>query len=106
MSWAAAIPGPPGGRRLIQPRQGGSRRRPNNQNWKSAMTRSDGRIDRTRHWGSALARALLPVWAVATLCWLGTPTRALAEVLDEPESLTEGSDALVRVHFDVRVQYQ
>jgi hypothetical protein len=31
---------------------------------------------------------------------------ALAAILDEPETLTEGSDAVVRVHFDVRVQYQ
>jgi tetratricopeptide (TPR) repeat protein len=53
-------------------------------------------------WGLPRLRAQ---WLVA-LGWLVAITPALATVLDEPESLTEGSDAVVRVHFDVRVQYQ
>jgi len=53
-------------------------------------------------WGLTCLRAPL----VAALCWLAAATPALATILDEPESLTEGSDAVVRVHFDVRVQYQ
>ena len=51
---------------------------------------------------SSLLFALL----LAAMCWLGAAAPALAAILDEPESLTEGSDAVVRVHFDVRVQYQ
>jgi tetratricopeptide (TPR) repeat protein len=31
---------------------------------------------------------------------------AVASTLDEPESLIQGADAVVRLHFDVRVQYQ
>src|SRR5438445_23135 len=53
-------------------------------------------------WGSARLRVPLLV----VLCWLASVTPALATILDEPESLTEGSDAVVRVHFDVRIQYQ
>jgi tetratricopeptide (TPR) repeat protein len=40
------------------------------------------------------------------LACLAMAAPALAAILDEPESVTEGSDAVVRVHFDVRVQYQ
>ncbi len=53
-------------------------------------------------WGSARLRVPL----LGVLCWLAAVTPALATILDEPESLTEGSDAVVRVHFDVRIQYQ
>src|SRR5258706_393627 len=53
-------------------------------------------------WGSARLRVPLLV----VLCWLASVTPALATILDEPESLTEGSDGVVRVHFDVRIQYQ
>src|SRR5258708_5286478 len=53
-------------------------------------------------WGSARLRVPLLV----VLCWLASVTPALATILDEPESLTEGSDAVVRVHFDVRIQDQ
>jgi tetratricopeptide (TPR) repeat protein len=53
-----------------------------------------------------LGLTLLRVPLLAALCWLAALTPALATILDEPESLTEGSDAVVRVHFDVRVQYQ
>lgn len=57
---------------------------------------------RGMRWGWA---RLCTQW-VAALGWLAAVTPALAAILDEPESLTEGSDAVVRVHFDVRVQYQ
>src|SRR5882757_7746067 len=72
------------------------------------MTRSDGRTGRSRPSGLALLWRLVlrPVLAMAALCWVATPTLALATTLDEPEVLTEGSDAVVRLHFDVRVQYQ
>lgn len=52
--------------------------------------------------GLTIPRVLL----LAALTWIAVATPALAAILDEPESLTEGSDAVVRVHFDVRVQYQ
>jgi tetratricopeptide (TPR) repeat protein len=48
----------------------------------------------------------LPVLALAAGFWLAPIAPAHASILDEPEVLTEGSDAVVRVHFDVRVQYQ
>ena len=51
---------------------------------------------------SSLLCALLFV----LMFWLGFAAPALAALLDEPESLTQGSDAVVRVHFDVRVRYQ
>ena len=66
------------------------------------MTRPNRRTRPGMRWGLTCLRAPL----VAALCWLAAPTPALATILDEPESLTEGSDAVVRVHFDVRVQYQ
>jgi tetratricopeptide (TPR) repeat protein len=53
---------------------------------------------------SELTRLRGPLLAV--LCWFATLTPAVAAILDKLESLTEGSDAVVRVHFDVRVQYQ
>jgi tetratricopeptide (TPR) repeat protein len=65
------------------------------------MTAEDhGRTQQVRQWGTTLLLAL------ALLCSLVLMATARAAVLDEPESLTEGSDAIVRVHFDVRVQYQ
>ena len=39
-------------------------------------------------WGSARLRVPL----LGVLCWLAAVTPALATILDEPESLTEGSD--------------
>lgn len=42
--------------------------------------------------------------AAAALLAFSTP--AGAATLDEPESLIDGADAIVRIHFDVRVQYQ
>jgi tetratricopeptide (TPR) repeat protein len=62
----------------------------------------NGRSQRAKGWGLTLVRVPL----LAALCWLAMALPALAAILDEPESLTEGSDAVVRVHFDVRVQYQ
>jgi hypothetical protein len=53
-------------------------------------------------WGLTSLRVAL----FSALCWFALATPARATILDEPESLTEGSDAVVRVHFDVRVQYQ
>jgi len=41
---------------------------------------------------------------LAALLALGGP--AQAATLDEPETLIDGADAIVRLHFDVRVQYQ
>jgi hypothetical protein len=66
------------------------------------MTRLGGRTHRARRCGAAF----LPTLALAAACWLVALAPAHAAILDEPESLTEGSDAVVRVHFDVRVQYQ
>jgi len=66
------------------------------------MTRLGGRTHRARRCGAAF----LPTLALAAACWLVSLAPARAAILDEPESLTEGSDAVVRVHFDVRVQYQ
>jgi len=66
------------------------------------MTRLDSRAPRARRCGAIL----LPVLALAAACWLAPITPARAAILDEPENLTEGSDAIVRVHFDVRVLYQ
>ncbi|HEY4038614.1 MAG TPA: hypothetical protein VGM15_07320, partial [Burkholderiaceae bacterium] len=49
---------------------------------------------------------LLRLRLLPALACLAMAAPALAAILDEPESVTEGSDAVVRVHFDVRVQYQ
>src|ERR1700756_5446041 len=66
------------------------------------MRRLNGPTHRAPGRGLTLLRAPL----LAALTWIACIAPALAAVLDEPESLTEGSDAVVRVHFDVRVQYQ
>jgi len=54
----------------------------------------------------ALGRGLTLLRVQLAVLYLTTVAPAFAAILDEPESLTEGSDAVVRVHFDVRVQYQ
>ena len=64
------------------------------------MTRLHGR---TR---GAWRRELTFLSLLASLCTIAFSAPAVAAILDEPESLTEGSDAVVRVHFDARVQYQ
>jgi tetratricopeptide (TPR) repeat protein len=66
------------------------------------MRRLNGRTHCALRRGLTLLRAPL----LAALAWLAMVVPARAAILDEPESLTEGSDAVVRVHFDVRVQYQ
>ena len=66
------------------------------------MRRLNGQTHRAPRRGLTLLRGPL----LATLAWLAMAVPARAALLDEPESLTEGSDAVVRVHFDVRVQYQ
>src|SRR5246127_3277068 len=66
------------------------------------MRRLNGPTHRAPGRGLTLLRAPL----LAALTWIACIAPALAAILDEPESLTEGSDAVVRVHFDVRVQYQ
>jgi tetratricopeptide (TPR) repeat protein len=66
------------------------------------MRRLNGRTQRAMRRGMTLLR--LPLLAALTCFAMVAPVRAA--LLDEPESLTEGSDAVVRVHFDVRVQYQ
>jgi len=63
---------------------------------------TDAQTHRDRR--SRLTLLCMPL--LAALCWLATAAPAHAAILDEPESLTEGSDAVVRIHFDVRVQYQ
>jgi tetratricopeptide (TPR) repeat protein len=60
------------------------------------------RTHRGLRWGLLRLCAQL----VVPLGWLAALTPAFAAILDEPEGLIEGSDAVVRVHFDVRVQYQ
>lgn len=64
------------------------------------MTRLHGRTRGARRWGLTFLSLLAALYTIA----FSAP--AVAAVLDEPESLTEGSDAVVRVHFDARVQYQ
>src|ERR1700751_4848476 len=66
------------------------------------MRRLNGPTHRAPGRGLTLLRAPL----LAALTWIACIAPAFAAILDEPESLTEGSDAVVRVHFDVRVQYQ
>jgi hypothetical protein len=46
------------------------------------------------------------VCLLAALCTIAIPALAIAANLHDAESLTEGSDAVVRVHLDGRVQYQ
>ncbi|HEX4585990.1 MAG TPA: hypothetical protein VH183_14270 [Burkholderiaceae bacterium] len=43
---------------------------------------------------------------LAALCAIAIPAPAIAAILGDPESLTEGSDAVVRVHLDARVRYE
>jgi tetratricopeptide (TPR) repeat protein len=66
------------------------------------MRSLNGRTHRASGGGLTLLRTPL----LAVLAWLAMAAPVFAAILDEPESLTEGSDAIVRVHFDVRVQYQ
>jgi hypothetical protein len=42
----------------------------------------------------------------AALCAIAMPAPAIAAIFGELESLTEGSDAVIRVHLDARIRYE